>query len=671
MARLEGVRRSGRGYMARCPAHDDRRQSLSLSTGAAGQVLLYCHAGCNTEAVLEHLGLTPRDLFPPEAPRDGTSPREKDSREKNSAPPREKDSREKNSPPHREKGGKPPAVVAVYDYRDEGGKLVAQKLRRADKSFTWRRPDGQGGWVYNRQGVPHRLYLPGGLSSQAVFVTEGEKDADSLHRLGYCAASAMDGAGDGKWHKEYTEQLRGCSVCILGDNDPPGKQFAKETAAALWGAAESVRILDLAKVWPEIPEKGDVSDLIEGFGDLQAVERITALVGRTGPWQPAPDPFLSCFKTIDCFDEEEAAWLVPGWIPEGQITLVAADGGIGKTTVWCHLIAALSSGSRCMLDPPGYQRQPKRVAFLTTEDSVRKKLRKKLRLAGARMDNIITPDFLADKDGLLRGLKFGSPKIDQFVRHFRPALCVFDPVQGFVPPDINMGSRNAMRDCMAPLVSLGEECGTTFLVICHTNKRKGASGRDRIADSADLWDVSRSVLMAGYTEEQGIRYLSNEKNNYAPLHETLLFSIDPSGQAKAEGTTWKRDREFAQEAAFHMGAPKREDCKALILRALDEAGGTLPSKELEEKAKRAGYSTGTLRRAKDELKQSEAVKYEQTGSAQDKVWHVRRLGFGALPADTPTPWTQEPPPGLIDTNGQMKLEPIGMTTHVPFDHLGK
>lgn len=31
------------------------------------------------------------------------------------------------------------------------------------------------------------------------------------------------------------------------------------------------------------------------------------------------------------------------------------------------------------------------------------------------------------------------------------------------------------------------------MVICHTNKRKGAFGRDRIADSADLWDIARSV----------------------------------------------------------------------------------------------------------------------------------------------------------------------------------
>lgn len=338
-----------------------------------------------------------------------------------------------------------------------------------------------------------------------------------------------------------------------------------------------------------------------------------------------PDVFLSCFKTLDSFEEQEATWLVPGWIPEGQITLMAADGGIGKTTLWCNLIAALSSGGVCLLDPPGYQRAAQTVAFMTTEDSVRKKLHKKLRLAGADMKRIISPDFAADREGVLRDLKFGTIGIEHFVRHFRPALCVFDPVQGFVPPEINMGSRNAMRDCMAPLISLGEETGTTFLVVCHTNKRKGASGRDRIADSADLWDISRSVLMAGYTDEQGIRYLSNEKNNYCQLQESVLFSIDGDGLIHREGTTWKRDREYMADAAAAVSVPKREDCKQFILEELDRAGGRAPVKAIEQAAARAGFKDKTVRDAKDALKNEKRICYKQSFESGSKAWYIERV----------------------------------------------
>lgn len=600
--RLTGVKGGSGQWYARCPAHDDKHQSLSVSIGQDGRVLLNCHAGCSVENVAAAMGLTVKDLFV-------------------------------DKPKAQER----PTITEIYTYPNG-----AQKLRYSDKHFGWRQPDGKGGWIWNRKGLTRSLYIAGELSG-VMAVAEGEKDANTLHRLGWDAVSAEDGAGEGKWHSEYTEQLKGRHVLIFQDNDDKGKAFAQETAAALNGSAKSVRVLDLSTVWPDMPEKADVSDMVKSYGDERACQLIAELMHNTPEWTEAPpeeDPFLSCFKTLGDFEEEEATWLVPGWIPEGQITLMAADGGIGKTTLWCNIIAAISSGRRCILDPPEHTREPQRVAFLTTEDSVRKKLRKKLRLAGANMNNIITPDFLADKSGALRDLKFGRPEMGKFVRHFRPALCVFDPVQGFVPPDINMGSRNAMRDCMAPLISLGEETGTTFLVVCHTNKRPKASGRDRIADSADLWDVSRSVLMAGYTEDQGVRYLSNEKNNYEQLQETLLFTIDEDGQAKAEGTTWKRDREYSQDAAASTAAPKREDCKEWLQQALIEAGGAMPSKDLEGKAKLAGYSYITLRRAKDELKKAGAVKFFQTGGAKDKVWHVQIVDapkFTELPEGTPTP----------------------------------
>lgn len=610
--RLEGVKGGGGQWSARCPAHDDRHNSLSLSVGADGRVLLRCHAGCHAGDITAALGLTVRDLFA-------------------------------DRPPARAQ------AAAVYDYRDDAGKLLAQKLRYPDKRFTWRRPTGGGQWVYDRKGLPNRLYVAGELGG-LVHIVEGEKDADSFHALlGGCAVSGADGAGPGKWRREYTEQLRGLPVVILPDNDAVGRAFAQETAAALHGAARSVRVADLAGIWPDIPEHGDLSDLLAAKGPRETARLLLELERETPQWQPPslppaePDPLLSLFKSLSDFPEEEAKWLIPGWIPEGQIALLAADGGIGKTTLWCHIIAALSSGKSCILDPPGFTRKAAKVLFLTTEDSVRKKLRRKLRVAGADMDRIVTPDFAGDRSGVLRRLKFGTPEMERVLRSVRPALCIFDPVQGFTPPKVNMGSRNEMRDCMAPLLSIGEEIGTASLVVCHTNKRKGAAGRDRIADSADLWDIARSVLMAGYTEDQDVRYLSNEKNNYARLQQTLLFRVDGEGQVQREGTSWKRDRDYVTGAEIARSAPKREACKAFLLQTLEEAGGAMPAAGLEEKARTAGYTFASIKRAKKELKAEGTIKHFQTGSAKsgDKTWHMQLVnpdGFVEVQEDEPTPF---------------------------------
>lgn len=334
--------------------------------------------------------------------------------------------------------------------------------------------------------------------------------------------------------------------------------------------------------------------------------------------------FFSCFQTLDEFSEQEATWLCEGWIPEGQITLLAAEGGVGKTTLWVDLAAAISSGRPSVLDAPDVVREPQLVAFLSTEDSVEKKLKRKLRLAGANQKNIIAPNFAADINNELGGLKFGSEKLKSFVRYYKPALCIFDPVQGFIPPDINMGSRNAMRDCMAPLIALGEETGCTFVVICHTNKRKGAYGRDRIADSADLWDIARSVLMAGKTAEDGIRYLSQEKNNYDVLQKTKLFSINEDGLIVSEGETWKRDREFIADFAVTNSAPVVDDIKERILSIIDENSGSVEVSVLEDKLKSEGFKDASIRRAKDKLRKDDETVYSNKGFAGSKSWHISR-----------------------------------------------
>lgn len=63
LSRLEGARRAGRGWIARCPAHRDRDPSLSLAEAENGTVLLHCFAQCSALHVVNALGLSLSDLF--------------------------------------------------------------------------------------------------------------------------------------------------------------------------------------------------------------------------------------------------------------------------------------------------------------------------------------------------------------------------------------------------------------------------------------------------------------------------------------------------------------------------------------------------------------------------------------------------------------------------------
>jgi hypothetical protein len=62
LSHLERVRRSGNGFIALCPAHDDRKHSLSI-TQADDRILLHCFVDCGIDEICDALGIRVKDLF--------------------------------------------------------------------------------------------------------------------------------------------------------------------------------------------------------------------------------------------------------------------------------------------------------------------------------------------------------------------------------------------------------------------------------------------------------------------------------------------------------------------------------------------------------------------------------------------------------------------------------
>jgi len=256
LSRLRKVRRAGPdSWQALCPAHDDHQPSLSIRE-ADGKILLRCHAGCSTERIVAALGLSMADLF--------------------------------EEPPRRERlpaqdvgGGR--EIVALYDYTDEEGNLLYQVVRYRPKAFAQRRPDGQGGWIWNLEGVRPVLYrLPqvrqAVVAGEPVFLVEGEKDVHSLEALGLCATTPSGGSG--RWDRRLTEQLKLAHVIVIPDNDAAGLAAAAHRARSLWGRAASVKVVRL-----DVAEKGDVTDWLAAG---HSKEELLELVAKTPRWEPEP-----------------------------------------------------------------------------------------------------------------------------------------------------------------------------------------------------------------------------------------------------------------------------------------------------------------------------------------------------------------------------------------------
>jgi rhodanese-related sulfurtransferase len=203
-ARLQG-KKSGSGWAAKCPAHEDRNPSLSLRD-ADGKILVHCHAGCDQRAVVA--ALRSRGLWPEKKRQDrGT-------------------------------------IVDCYNYTDENGDLLYQIVRLVPKNFLQRYPDGRGGWIWkkHRRQVLYRLREV--MEAPIVFVVEGEKDVETLRSYGFVATTNAGGA-DAPWLPAFTDALRGREVILIPDNDQAGRKRVIGIARALLGHAARLIVLEL------------------------------------------------------------------------------------------------------------------------------------------------------------------------------------------------------------------------------------------------------------------------------------------------------------------------------------------------------------------------------------------------------------------------------------------
>jgi hypothetical protein len=241
-------------------------------------------------------------------------------------------------------------IVNTYSYYNEHHQLLFEAVRYEPKSFSQRRPDGHGGWIWNLDGVRRVLYrLPelreAVAAKKEVVVVEGEKDADALRAFGITATTCPSGTS--KWRDEYNQHFRGADVVIIGDNDEPGRAHAHQVAQVLIASAERVRVLDLATCWPECPPKGDVSDwLASGGSREQLVEWINQAPEYLKPASPAfrfkPLTLAEFFK----LEIKPPGKVLDPIIPEKGLVMVYASRGTGKTYLALGMAYAVATGTQ-------------------------------------------------------------------------------------------------------------------------------------------------------------------------------------------------------------------------------------------------------------------------------------------------------------------------------------
>ena len=576
LSSLKNVNGSGDQYTALCPAHDDKQNSLSIGMGDKG-IVLHCHAGCSTENIIQAMGLTINDLF-----------------------------YEQRNPSMNSSGKR--EIEAVYDYTDINGKVVHSSIRyRNPKGFSQRRPDPikPGQWIYNLKDIQPVIYnLPSVAKAikeeKPIFIVEGEKDADNLIKLGFTATTNPMGAG--KWREHYSDYLLGAICYIIADNDKPGNEHAVNVAKLLKGKAKTVKMIDLKREFPELPEKGDVSDFftIAGGKDLHGcLELFKKMVNDAAEFSEKGNDStkksgLVCISDITPQDVE---WLWKPYIPLGKISLMRGDPGQGKTTVSLTLASIVSNGCAFPTESGFTATEAGNVLYITAEDGLADTIAPRLIKAKANISRVFSYE-----ESTIEQLSFMNPKFEELIKEAKPRLVIVDPIQAYLGSTVDGHRANEVRPVMHHIGTLAEKYNCAIVLIEHMNKGVGVKGLYRGLGSIDITAAARSILLVGSNpEDENDKGIAHIKSNLARHGKVIGFSISDE-----RGLEWNPNTTLTSDIlqGYGGGSGERtdhalEDAKDFLKDILTE--GKQNSNDIYLTAKQYGISKRTLQRARDEL----------------------------------------------------------------------
>jgi hypothetical protein len=606
LSKLEKVKPAGEGkWVGSCPnkaahKHGDRNPSLSIAQGDDGRVLLNCHGGCTIKSIVAAMGMKAADLFPP---------------------------KEANR-----------RIVETYPYVDERGELLYEVIRYDPKDFRQRQPDGNGGWIWKMKEVRRVLYrLPELLAAGAmetIFIVEGEKDVETIHKAGLVATCNVGGAG--KWRDEYNEPMRGRRVVVIADKDAPGRKHGRQVCASLDSLARYL----------ELP--GDnVKDASDWFAAGGTAEKLLELSREADVFDPdqadeqvedESGPVLICMADVKA---KPINWLWPGRIVSGAITIFNGYPGDGKSLVTIALASHVTTGtpwpdgSPCSMGP---------VILITYEDDRAQVIRPRLDVHHADVSKVHHFDTVKrpnPETGELDEVMFtlaDARSLRAVVERIKPALIIIDPAGSATGGDIDFHRENEVRGVLSPVSKLAEKYGVAVVVVSHRRKAAGHRADDLALGSRAFTGIARAAWHITVDPDDKTRRLFLAgKNNFGPPMNGLAFRIidnngtgqvvwekepvqmnadealavengngdkpGPEPEARNAAVEWLRDR--LKDGPVYVGDQKAPD------------PGTIRAD-----IKEAGLSWRTVRRAADEL----GVKSEKCRFKGKYQWRLSNSG---------------------------------------------
>lgn len=433
------------------------------------------------------------------------------------------------------------------------------------------------------------------------------------------------------------------AVCVNASNQEQYK--ARSAKVFEWCESQGFKIDKATKNTNQLTRfpgfyRGDQLQTLFYVGTAKPYEQWEAEAFREPQGEPNALPTGADYET------KRVKWLIPGAIPAQTFTLLGGEGGTGKSTLLCNIIAGLIRGRPTALEwnleNPNPARPPMRVMLFSSEDDFQAITKPRLKALGCTEEDLKRLYVLPNTDKRFPDIKYNSELLFSWIKQIKPALIVFDPLQAFLPDSVDMSRRNQMRNIFQSLLS-HLDGDTAVLILMHCNKNQSLYGLNKLADSKDITDIARSVFLMGYTGDKHdgapLRYLSHEKSSYARPLDTIEYVTRPFATETGDSLgvflpiqrTDLKDYDYAASKMNFRKAEKEPKISKTDL-AMDfilscikgdvTERGAIAKKMKEELPE---ISEPTFKRALKALKDNEEIETIVSGTRENKIVSFRRL----------------------------------------------
>jgi AAA domain len=234
-------------------------------------------------------------------------------------------------------------------------------------------------------------------------------------------------------------------------------------------------------------------------------------------------------QTLASVEARAVRWLVPGMIPLRTLTLVAGEGGLGKSTWLAGVAARLTLGQ--------FACGPADVLLVTFEDPAAEVLRPRVQAAEGDLSRVHVVTVETQDAESLVCLPRDVAELERHITETGARLVVIDPIVAALDVNLDSHKDQHVRLALGQLAKLAEATESAVALVGHLNKNPSTDAYLRVANSVAFWNAARSVVLVtqdGSDPESG-RLIAQRKSNYMRLcrverhriEEIRLPDLDP------------------------------------------------------------------------------------------------------------------------------------------------